>query len=149
MRHHVQLASTIRTKDLLYYSLTLLFGSLLAYLSQSPFSKSISTLKVFVLGALLSGLLPKARRPSRQRGLGQSPRNRRDFEHFKLFKNVRLPGSQNVLHVGLKCSKSRRFQGLRPRPRWGSVRRSPESLVVRGFLPSATAASRLRRLTLL
>jgi len=35
-----------------------------------------------------------------------------------LFKNVRLTGSQNVglLHFGLKCSKSRRFQGLGPRP---------------------------------
>src|SRR6218665_3325386 len=36
--------------------------------------------------------------------------------------------------------------GLRPRPRWGSLRRSPDPLVVRGFLPSAIAVSRLRRL---
>src|SRR6218665_3230801 len=27
--------------------------------------------------------LPKARSPSRQGGLGRSPRNRRDFQHFK------------------------------------------------------------------
>src|SRR6218665_676218 len=63
-----------------------------------------------------------------------------------MFKNVRLQGSKIVLHLGLKCSKSRRFLGLRPRPRWGSLQRSPDPLVVRGFLPSAIAASRLRRL---
>src|SRR6218665_2577959 len=36
-----------------------------------------------------------------------------------MFKNVRLPGSQNVLHLGLKCSKSRRFlldRGAPPPP---------------------------------
>src|SRR6218665_3976254 len=46
----------------------------------------------------------------------------------------------------MKCSKSSRFLGLRPRPRWGSLRRPPDPLVVRGFLPSAIAASRLWRL---
>src|SRR5688572_30970862 len=47
---------------------------------------------------------------------------------------------------GIKCSKLRRLLGLRPRPRWGSLRRSPiPPIVVRGFLPSAIAASRLRR----
>ena len=54
--------------------------------------------------------------------------------------------SQNVLHFGIKFSKSRRFLGLRPRPHWGSLRRSPDPLIVRGFLPLAIAASRLRRL---
>src|SRR6218665_4088186 len=62
---------------------------------------------------------------------------------------MRLPGSQNVLHLVLKCSKSRRFLGLRPRPRWGAYHAPPDPLVVRGFFPSAIAASRLRRLTLL
>src|SRR6218665_2936325 len=47
-----------RGEDLLYYSLTLLSGSLLAYLAQSPFSKPISTLKVFALGGLFSGPSP-------------------------------------------------------------------------------------------
>jgi len=37
---------------------------------------------------------------------------------------VRLTGSQNVLHFGLKCSETRPFLGLRPRPHWGSLRRS-------------------------
>src|SRR6218665_3867568 len=62
---------------------------------------------------------------------------------------MRLPGSQNVLHFGLKCSKSRRFLGLRPRPHWGAYHAPPDPLVVRGFLHSAIAASRLRRPTLL
>src|SRR6218665_2417947 len=44
----------------------------------------------------------------------------------------------------MKCSKSRQFLGLRPRPCWGSLRRSPDPIVVRGFLPSAIAASHLR-----
>src|SRR6218665_3627055 len=34
----------------------------------------------------------------------------------------------------LKCSKMR---WLRPRPRWGSLRRSPDPLIVRGNAPSA------------
>src|SRR6218665_2458887 len=46
----------------------------------------------------------------------------------------------------MKCSISRRFLGLRRRPRWGSLRHSPDPLVVSGFLPSAIAASRLRHL---
>ena len=45
--------------------------------------------------------------------------------------------------------KLRRFLGLRSRSRWGSSRRSPSPLVRRGFLPSAIAASRLRRLQFL
>src|SRR6218665_3599845 len=65
-----------------------------------------------------------------------------------LLKNFRLTGSQNVLNFGMKSSKSRRFLGLCPRPRWGSLRRSPvpDALVVRGFLPSAIAASHLQSL---
>src|SRR6218665_2325391 len=59
---------------------------------------------------------------------------------------MRLTGSKNVLHFRLKCSKLRRFLGLRPRPRWGSLQRSSTPLVVRGFLPSAIAVSRLRLL---
>src|SRR6218665_1224160 len=62
-----------------------------------------------------------------------------------MFKNVRLPGSKNVLYFGLKCSKSSRFLGLPPRPRWGSLRRSPippsrEGLLAfgnRSFAPSS------------
>src|SRR6218665_2228454 len=60
---------------------------------------------------------------------------------------MRLTGSQNVglLHFGLKCSKSRRFLELRPRPRWESLRRSTrppsrEGLLAfgnRSFAPSA------------
>ena len=37
---------------------------------------------------------------------------------------MRLTTSQNALHFGMKCSKLRRFLGLRPIPRWGSLRRS-------------------------
>src|SRR6218665_888464 len=37
----------------------------------------------------------------------------------------------------LKCSKMRWRLGLRPRPRWGSLRRSPDPLIVRGNAPSA------------
>ena len=65
---------------------------------------------------------------------------------ISLFKNVRLTGSRNVLHFSLKCSQSRRFLGLSPRSRFRSLRRSPDSLVVRGVLPSAIAVSSLRRL---
>src|SRR6218665_3250556 len=43
----------------------------------------------------------------------------------------------------------RRFLGLRPRPRWGPHDAPPSPLVGRGFLPSAIAASRLRRLQFL
>src|SRR6218665_581747 len=59
---------------------------------------------------------------------------------------VRLTGSKNVRHFRLKCSKLRRFLGLRPRLRWGAYDALPDPLVVRGFLPSAIAVSRLRRL---
>src|SRR6218665_4180327 len=37
----------------------------------------------------------------------------------------------------LKCSKMRWRLGLRPRPRWGSLRRSPDPLIVRGNALSA------------
>ena len=37
---------------------------------------------------------------------------------------------------GMKCSKSRRFLGLCPRPRWGAYVPPPDPLVVRGFLRS-------------
>src|SRR6218665_1684737 len=37
----------------------------------------------------------------------------------------------------LKCSKMRWRLGIRPRPRWGSLRRSPRPLIVRGNAPSA------------
>src|SRR6218665_3826954 len=49
---------------------------------------------------------------------------------------------------GMKSSKSHWFLGLRPSPHWGNLRRSPDPLVVMGFLPSAIAASCLRRLKL-
>src|SRR6218665_4172704 len=47
---------------------------------------------------------------------------------------------------GMKCSKSLRFLGLRPRPHGGAYGAPPDPLVARGFLPSAITASRLRRL---
>src|SRR6218665_3701145 len=46
---------------------------------------------------------------------------------------------------GMKCSKSLRFLGLRPRPA-GKLTTPPDPLAARGFLPSAIAASHLRRL---
>src|SRR6218665_2414738 len=46
----------------------------------------------------------------------------------------------------MKCSKSLGFLGLRPRPRGGAYYAPGDPLVARGFLPSAIAASRLRRL---
>src|SRR6218665_2036869 len=46
----------------------------------------------------------------------------------------------------MNCSKSLRLLGLRPRPRGGAYDAPPDPLVARGFLPSAIAASRLRRL---
>src|SRR6218665_1190803 len=59
---------------------------------------------------------------------------------------MRLTRSKNVLHFGIKCSKSLRF---RPRPRWGNLRRSHrppsrEGLLAfgnRSFAPSALALS--------
>jgi len=38
--------------------------------------------------------------------------------------NLKFTRSQNVPNFGMKCSKSLRFLGIRPRPRWGSLRRS-------------------------
>src|SRR6218665_1571692 len=76
--------------------------------------------------------------------------NKTSFRYyfFDLFKNVRSTESQNVLHFGLKCSKSRRFLGLRDlgAPRWGAYDALPDPLAVKGSLPSAIAFSRLRRL---
>src|SRR6218665_3853537 len=68
------------------------------------------------------------------------------FFSILLLQNRKLTTSENALHFGMKCSKLRRFLGIRPRPRWRSLRRSPDPLVNRGFFPSAIAASRLRRL---
>src|SRR6218665_3334241 len=64
---------------------------------------------------------------------------------------MRLTRYQNVLHFRVKCSKSRRLLGLRPRPRWGSLRRSPrppsrERLLAfgnRSFAPSALALTKI------
>src|SRR6218665_3375627 len=41
----------------------------------------------------------------------------------------------------LKCSKMLWRLGVRPSPRWGSLRRSPCPLVGRGFAPSALATT--------
>src|SRR6218665_572233 len=41
---------------------------------------------------------------------------------------MRLTTSQNALHFGMKCSKSRRLLGLRPRPRWGAYDAPPDPL---------------------
>jgi len=57
-----------------------------------------------------------------------------------------MAGSKNILHFGLKCSKSHRLLGLRQRPRWGAYDAPSDPLVVRGFLPSAITVSRLRHL---
>src|ERR1700733_11790454 len=46
---------------------------------------------------------------------------------------------QKQAFFDLKCCKMRWRLGLRPRPRWGSLRRSPRPLIVRGFAPSALA----------
>src|SRR6218665_3838923 len=62
---------------------------------------------------------------------------------------MRFTRAQNVLRFGMKCSKSPRFLGLRPRPCWGSLRRSPrppsrQGLLAFGnysFAPSALALS--------
>src|SRR6218665_3859906 len=64
---------------------------------------------------------------------------------------MRITGSKNALHFRFKCSKLHRFLGLRPRPRWGSLRRSPrppsrEGLLAfgnRSFAPSALALSQI------
>src|SRR6218665_750181 len=63
-----------------------------------------------------------------------------------IVKKYEIYKSPKCAPLGMKCSKSRRLLGLRPRPRWGSLRRSPSPPSRGGFLPSAIAASRLRRL---
>jgi len=62
-------------------------------------------------------------------------------------KKYEINKSPKCTSLGMKCSKSRRFLGLRPRPRWGSLRRSPrppsrKGLLAfgnRSFVPSALA----------
>src|SRR6218665_4113479 len=63
---------------------------------------------------------------------------------FRKYENNKIP---KCTPFGMKCSKSRRLLGLRPRPRWGSLRRSlrppsREGLLAfgnRSFAPSALA----------
>ena len=61
-------------------------------------------------------------------------------------KNYEINKSPKCAPFRMRRSKSRRFLGLRSRPRWGAYDAPSDPLVVRGFLPSAIAASRLRRL---
>ena len=65
---------------------------------------------------------------------------------IKIIKIWDLTTSQNALHFGMKCSKLRRFLGLRPRPAGGAYDAPSDPLVGRCFLPSAITASRLLRL---
>ena len=58
-------------------------------------------------------------------------------------KYMRLTYAKIYSIFGIKCKKSRRLLGLRPRPRWGSLRRSPDPLVAMGFLLSAITPSAL------
>src|SRR6218665_3912758 len=65
---------------------------------------------------------------------------------FRKYENNKIP---KCTPFGMKCSKSRRLLGLRPRPRWGTLRRSlrppsREGLLAfgnRSFAPSALALS--------
>ena len=59
------------------------------------------------------------------------------------FENCEVNKSPKCTPFGIKCSKLRRLLRLRPRPRWGSLRRSSIPLVVRSFLPSAIAVPSL------
>src|SRR6218665_2352772 len=52
----------------------------------------------------------------------------------------------NCTLFGMKCSKILTVSGAPPQTPLGSLRRSLDPLVARGFLPSAIAASRLRHL---
>src|SRR6218665_3269261 len=61
---------------------------------------------------------------------------------------MRLPRAKNVLHFGTKCSKLGLFWGSAPDPAGGAHDAPPDPLIVRGFEPSAIAASRLWRLQL-
>src|SRR6218665_626497 len=66
-----------------------------------------------------------------------------------IVKKYEIYKSPKCAPLGMKCSKSRRFlglRGLRPRPRWRAYDAPSDPLVVSGFLSSAIAASRLRRL---
>src|SRR6218665_2029717 len=72
----------------------------------------------------------------------------RYYFFYLIFRKYEINKIPKCTPFGMKCSKSRRLLGLRPRSRWGSLRCSPGPLVVRGFLPSAIAASRPRRLEL-
>ncbi len=44
-----------------------------------------------------------------------------------IVKILRFTRSQNVPHFGMKCSKSLRFLGLGPRPRWGAYDAPPQT----------------------
>ena len=66
---------------------------------------------------------------------------------YLIAKNLRFTRSQNVPNFGMKWSKSLRFLGLRPRPRWRSLRPFPRppsregllAFVNRSFAPSELA----------
>src|SRR6218665_1605473 len=68
------------------------------------------------------------------------------FFRFDCYKNRKLTTSENALHFGMKCSKLRGFWGSATDPAVGAYDAPPGLLVGRGFLPSAIAASRLRRM---
>src|SRR6218665_4024308 len=59
---------------------------------------------------------------------------------------MRLTRAQNILHLAGNVQNCVDFWGSAPDPAEGACDAPSDSLVVRGFLPSAIAASRLRRL---
>src|SRR6218665_4185025 len=59
---------------------------------------------------------------------------------------MRLTRAQNVLRLAGNVQNRVDFWGSAPDPAEGAYDAPSDSLVVRGFLPSAIAASRLRRL---
>src|SRR6218665_674822 len=76
--------------------------------------------------------------------LKESLRTRTNIPGFRyyffdlIFRKYEINKIPKCTPFGMKCSKSRRLLGRR-------LRRSSDPLVVRGFLPSAIAASRLRQ----
>src|SRR6218665_4207923 len=62
---------------------------------------------------------------------------------------MRLTRAQNVLRLAGNVQNRVDFWGSAPDPAEGAYDAPSDSLVVRGFFPSAIPASRLRRLTLL
>src|SRR6218665_2982134 len=69
------------------------------------------------------------------------------FSIYIIVNKYEIKKTPKCTFSGMKCSKSLRFLGLcMPQTPRGSLRRSPDLLAARGFLPSAIAASRLRRL---